>query len=128
MRNEGDSTQKRIVTELNFGVNTAKRAAWEAWELRVAAPMQVEVTNASYGVTRKADHRYTVTVDHRDDGLIVPLHCTCPSDQFGEADCKHKVALAIRGGPVVLGAAVAYTGDHDAVADQQSTHPEEVGA
>ena len=103
-------TQKRIVEQLNFGAKTAKRVRWEAWSLKIVDPRKVEVTNESYGF-EKDDHRYVVTVEER-DGLFVPVECECPADEFNEEyACKHRVAVATVGGPVVLGAAIAYTSD-----------------
>lgn len=65
------------------------------------------MTNAAYGF-EKDDHSYLVGVDDR-DGLLVPAECQCKSDRFREGyDCKHKVALATIGGPVVLEAAADY--------------------
>ncbi|ELZ92884.1 hypothetical protein C440_12224 [Haloferax mucosum ATCC BAA-1512] len=103
-----DSTAKKsIVTELNFGAKTSKRVSWESWEFAVEAPHLVRVTNASYGF-EKADHSYLVGVEDR-DGVLVPAECECPADKYNEEyDCKHKVALATVGGPVVLEAAVNF--------------------
>lgn len=42
----------------------------------------------------------------------MPDKCECPADQYNdEYSCKHRVAVATIGGPVVLGAAMAYTSD-----------------
>jgi hypothetical protein len=104
------STEKRIVDQLSFGRKTAKRVTWEAWEFEIVGPQQIEVTNASYGF-EKGDHRYIVTVEDR-DGVFVPDKCECPADQYNEEySCKHRVAVATIGGPVVLGAAMVYTSD-----------------
>lgn len=63
------------------------------------------MTNAAYGF-EKDDHSYLVGVEDR-DGLLVPSECGCKADRFREEyDCKHKVALATVGGPVVLQASV----------------------
>lgn len=105
-------TQKRIVDQLNFGAKTSKRVSWEAWSLKIVDPRKVEVCNESYGC-EKDDHRYVVTVKEK-NGLIVPQECDCPADKYNEEyDCKHKVALASVGGPLVLGAAVAFDGGDD---------------
>ncbi|WP_218962307.1 SWIM zinc finger family protein [Halorubrum persicum] len=109
MRQNTSASEKRIVEQLDFGPKTAKRVAWETWELTVVGPYQVEVTNASYGF-EKDDHAYVVGVDER-DGVPVPAECECPADVHRERDCKHKVALATVGGPVVLNAALAFEND-----------------
>ena len=109
------SRQKRIVDRLGFGGMTAKRVAWGDWEFTVVAPGVVAVVNAAWG-PEQATHTYHVTVapDEHDPTLFVPQECECPADDWRKAyDCKHKVALAVCGGPVVLGAAVAFTGDDD---------------
>lgn len=99
------TADKSIVGELNFGAKTSKRVTWEAWEFTVAGPHQIEVTNASWGA-EKADHSYLVAIEDR-DGVPVPTDCGCKADRFREDyDCKHKVALATVGGPVVLQAAI----------------------
>ena len=101
-------SQKRAVEQLNFGSKTRKRASWEAWEFTIVGPNQVRVTNASYGHL-KADHSYTVRVEER-DGLALPASCDCPADQHREGyACKHRVGLAIIGGPTVLNAAAAFS-------------------
>lgn len=108
MQNDTAETEKRIVEELDFGAKTSKRVGWEAWEFVIVAPLQIEVTNASYGF-EKDEHSYVVTVEER-EGLFVPAACECPADQYNdEYDCKHKVAVASVGGPVLLGAAMAFT-------------------
>ena len=114
MRDNTTDRQKRIVQELTFDTKTAKRVRWSEWEFTIAAPHQIKVVNASYG-SEQADHVYTVTVaDHDEhDDLLVPLHCTCPADQYGDNDCKHKVAVAVCGGPVLFGAAMAYAPGRD---------------
>lgn len=105
MEDSTTAADKRIVEELNYGSKTAKRVGWEAWEFAVEAPHLVRVTNASYG-HEKDDHSYLVGVKDR-DGLLVPAECECPADKYNEEyDCKHKVALATIGGPVVLQTAV----------------------
>jgi hypothetical protein len=105
MENIPTTADKRIVEELNYGSKTAKRVGWEAWEFAVEAPHLVRVTNASYGCV-KGDHSYLIGIEDR-DGLLVPSECECPADEYNEEyDCKHKVALATVGGPVVLQAAV----------------------
>ena len=55
------------------------RATWEAFEFTLVALLQIEVANTSYGAA-KAGHTSTVTIGDCDDGLIIPLHCNCPSD------------------------------------------------
>lgn len=106
MTDQNTTADKRIVAELSFGAKTAKRVEWEAWEFEITGPHQVEVTNASYGV-EKEDHAYTVGIEKR-GGLPVPAECNCPADIHRDPDCKHKVALATVGGPVVLNAAVDF--------------------
>ena len=106
MEDTTTAADKSIVDQLEFGAKTAKRAGWEAWEFTIVGPHQVEVTNASYGCDKK-DHSYTVGIDNR-AGIPVPAECECPADLHRESDCKHKVALATVGGPVVLNAAVDY--------------------
>ena len=103
--NNSAADKRNAVEHLNFGAKTSKRVTWEAWEFTVAGPHQVEVTNASWGF-QKDDHSYIVGVEDR-DGVVVPTECGCKADRFREDyDCKHKVALASVGGPVVLQAAV----------------------
>jgi len=105
MTENASAADKRIVEELNFGAKTAKRVGWEAWEFTVESPHLVRVTNASYGF-EKEDHSYLVGIEDR-DGLHTPAECECPADKYNdEYDCKHKVALATVGGPVVLEAAI----------------------
>lgn len=105
MTDNNSAADKRIVNELNFGTKTSKRVGWEAWEFGVEASHLVRVTNASYSF-KKADHSYLVGVENR-NGILVPAECECPADKYNEEyDCKHKVALATVGGPVVLQAAV----------------------
>lgn len=97
--------KRNAVEYLNFGAKTSKRVSWESWEFAVEAPHLVRVTNASYGF-EKGDHSYLVGVEDR-DGVLVPAECECPADKYNEEyDCKHKVALATVGGPVVLEASV----------------------
>ncbi len=113
MSTNSSDRQKRIVQELEFDARTAKRVRWTEWEFAIEAPHQVRVTNASYG-TEKADHVYTVTVtDHDDPDLFVPIHCDCPADHYNEEDCKHKVAVAVCGGSVLVRAAMAYESEQD---------------
>jgi len=102
--NDSAADKRNAVDHLNFGAKTSKRVAWESWEFTVEAPHLIRVTNASYGF-EKADHSYLVGVEAR-DGVPVPAECECPADMYNEEyDCKHKVALAAVGGPVVLEAA-----------------------
>lgn len=104
METNAPTAEKGIVAELQFGAKTAKRVAWEDWSFTIIGPLQVEVINESYGYL-KDDHTYTVTVEER-GGVVVPAECACPADRYREEyDCKHKVALATVGGPVVLEAA-----------------------
>lgn len=123
----GDHTtdrQKRIVQELTFDGRTAKRVRWTEWEFTIDAPHQIRVSNASYGIEKDA-HTYTVTVaDHeRQDGLYVPLACDCPAYHFGDDElaCKHMVAVAVCGGSVLLGAAMAYMGEKSDDRDYDGT-------
>lgn len=105
-----ESTAAKVTEALTFGEKTAKRVSWESWSLRIVDPRKVEVTNESYGF-EKDDHRYVVTVEER-NGLFLPAECECPEDQYREDyDCKHKVAVASVGGPIVLGAAMAYVSE-----------------
>jgi hypothetical protein len=107
MTNDDSGRQKSAVSSLRFGKKTAKRVAWEAWEFTVVAPGRVRVTNASYGV-EKEQHSYVVIIEER-DGRPLPTECECPADEWNEDyDCKHKVALAAVGGPVVMEAAQAF--------------------
>lgn len=100
--------QKTAVEYLNFGAKTAKRVTWEAWSFRLVGPLQVLVTNESYGVEKDA-HAYVVAVEDV-GGVIVPRECECPADRFrDDYDCKHKVALATVGGRVVMEAAAAFS-------------------
>jgi len=99
--------QKTAVEYLNFGAKTAKRVTWEAWSFRLVGPLQVLVTNESYGVEKDA-HAYVVAVEDV-GGVIVPRECECPADRFrDDYDCKHKVSLATIGGLVVMEAAAAF--------------------
>ena len=107
MTDNNSAADKRIVNELTFGAKTSKRVGWETWEFAIEGPHLVRVTNASYGF-EKEDHSYLVGIEDR-DGLLTPSECECPADKYNEEyDCKHKVALATVGGPVVLQAAVDY--------------------
>mgnify|MGYP002762972437 CR=1 FL=1 len=102
------SKQKSAVEYLNFGAKTAKRVTWEAWSFRIVGPLQVLVMNESYGVEKDA-HAYVVAVEDV-GGVMVPRECECPADRFrDDYDCKHKVALATVGGPVVMNAAAAFS-------------------
>lgn len=106
--------EKSIVDKLNFGRKTARRVFWEAFEFTVIGPQRVRVTNASYGHLAD-EHAYVVDVEQQGD-TSVPARCECPADEYNEEyDCKHKVALASKGGPVVLDAAIAYEPDGKAV-------------
>jgi len=105
--------KRNAVEHLSFGAKTEKRVTWEAWEFAVEAPHLIRVTNASYGF-KKADHSYLVGVEDC-DGVLVPAECECPADMYrDDYDCKHKLALAVVGGAVVLGAAVDYPTDSNA--------------
>ncbi|RKS81452.1 hypothetical protein BDK61_0738 [Haloarcula quadrata] len=107
MQSTDSSSEKRVVEELNFDAKTARRAGWKAFEFSIEAPHLVGVTNASYGF-KKNDHSYLVGVEER-EGLHVPAECECKADRYDDNhDCKHKVALATVGGPVVLQAAVDF--------------------
>jgi len=99
-----ESTAARVVESLSFGQKTEKRVRWESWSFTVVGEGRVEVINESYGFERD-EHKYVVSVEER-DGLFVPIECECPADEY---DCKHKVAVAVVGGPVVLSAAMAFT-------------------
>lgn len=106
MTEHNSAAEKRTaVNQLSFGAKTAKRVGWEAFEFSVERPHIVRVTNASYGF-EKDEHSYLVGIEDR-DGVLVPTECECKADRYNDDyDCKHKVALAIVGGPVVLQAAV----------------------
>lgn len=105
MTDNNSTADKSIVNELNFGAKTSKRVGWEAWEFEVEGPHQIRVTNASWGF-QSSDHSYIVGIEDR-DGLLIPAECGCKADRFREDyDCKHKVALATVGGPIVLQAAI----------------------
>jgi hypothetical protein len=100
--------EKTAVESLNFGKKTAKRTAWEAWSFRLVGPLQVLVTNESYGV-EKDQHAYVVAVEEV-GGVFVPRECECPADRFrDDYDCKHKLALVAVGGQVVMKAAAAFS-------------------
>lgn len=105
---DADSAQARIVAALDVDERTIKRATWERWELEVADQYQIRVTNTSYAKDEQADHEYIVTVVETADGDFLPADCDCPADKYNDADCKHKLAVALHGGPAILGAAVAY--------------------
>lgn len=122
MQDSTTTADKSIVDELNFGAKTAKRVSWEAWEFAIESPHLVRVTNASYGF-EKDDHSYLVGVEDR-DSVLVPAECECEADRYDEdRDCKHKVALATVGGPVVLQAAVDF---EKAAAGFQVSTPESI--
>jgi hypothetical protein len=107
MQDSTTTADKSIVDELNFGAKTSKRVSWEAFEFSIEAPHLVSVINASYGF-EKGNHSYLVGVEER-EGLHVPAECECKADRYDDDhDCKHKVALATVGGPVVLQAAVDF--------------------
>ena len=102
------SRQKSAVEYLNFGSKTAKRVTWEAWSFRIVGPLQVLVTNESYGVEKDA-HAYVVAVEDV-GGVIVPRECECPADRFrDDYACKHRVSLATVGGQVVMESAAAFS-------------------
>ena len=115
-QNETNAEKRSVLAELEFTEKTAKRASWEAHAYEIVAENQIEVTNESYGAEAD-DHTYTVTVERLDDGRIIPIHCSCPSDMHGEGACKHRVSCAAT--TVVLGAAVAYTRDPDTNAETE---------
>ncbi|WP_049938042.1 SWIM zinc finger family protein [Haloplanus natans] len=99
--------EKTAVEYLNFGAKTAKRVTWEAWSFRLVGPLQVLVTNESYGVEKDA-HAYVVAVEDV-GGTIVPRECECPADRFrDDYACKHRAALATVAGPVVMNAAAEF--------------------
>lgn len=101
------TSKKGIVEALKFTPQTTKRVAWESWKFTVVGPFQIAVTNASYGYLKR-DHTYHVTVAEC-DGQFMPAECECKADRYtDEFECKHKVALATAGGPVVLDAANDY--------------------
>lgn len=107
IENDSATHKRNSVEHLNFGAKTSKRVSWESWEFAVESPHLARVTNASYGF-EKADHSYLVGIEDR-DGILVLAECECPADKYNEDyDCKHKVALASVGGPVVLEASVNF--------------------
>lgn len=106
--NDSAADKRNALEHLDYTPRTLKRVEWESWEFTVTGPHLIEVTNASYGY-QKDDHSYTVGVDVR-DGVAVPSECGCPADIHHDTDCKHRVALAIVGGPTVLNAAVDFDG------------------
>jgi hypothetical protein len=106
MENTTATADKSIVEQLDFDAKTSRRVGWETWEFSIAGPHQVEVTNAAYGFL-KDEHSYVVGIKKR-GGILVPAECECPADVHREPDCKHKVALATMGGPIVLNAAINY--------------------
>ena len=89
---------------LDYSEKTAKRASWEAYEFTITAPRTIQVTNASYGLM-KDRHTYAVTVEEV-DGAALPAECECPGDQHHEQACKHRVAVATKGGQTLLNAAL----------------------
>ncbi|EMA30331.1 hypothetical protein [Haloarcula japonica] len=122
MQSTDSSSEKRVVEELNFGAKTAKRVSWEAWEFAIEGPHLVRVTNASYGF-QKDDHSYLVGVEDR-EGVLIPAECECKADRYNEDyGCKHKVALATVGGPMILQAAVDF---EKAAAGFQVSTPESI--
>ncbi|MFC7174233.1 SWIM zinc finger family protein [Haloplanus litoreus] len=111
METNESGKEKTAVEYLNYGEKTAKRAEYEAWSFRLAGPLQVLVTNESYGVEKDA-HAYVVAVEDV-GGVIVPRECECPADRFrDDYDCKHKLALTLGSGPVVMEAAAAFLRNH----------------
>ena len=107
METNESGRQKTAVEYLNFGAKTAKRVTWEAWSFRLVGPLQVLVTNESYGVEKDA-HTYVVAVEDV-GGVIVPRECECPADRFrDDYACKHRVALSLAP-PVVMEAAAAFS-------------------
>ena len=108
MATNESGSQKTAVEYLNFGAKTAKRVTWEAWSFRIVGPLQVLVTNESYGVEKDL-HAYVVAVEDV-GGVFVPRECECPADRFrDDYDCKHKVSLATIDGQVVMEAAAAFS-------------------
>ena len=128
MEDTTTTADKRIVEQLNYGAKTAKRVGWEAWEFSIEGPHLIRVTNASYGF-EKADHSYLIGVEER-DGLCIPSECECPADKYNEEyACKHRVACATIGGPVVLQAAVECpTPTHDTEGTDSTTLDERLRA
>jgi len=100
------AAKERIVSHLDFTPRTSKRVTWEQFEFTIEGPHLVRVTNASYGFL-KDEHSYTVGVAER-DGQLLPAECDCPADLHHDTDCKHKVALGLCGGSVVMQAAADY--------------------
>ena len=67
---------------------TELRAQWEGFEFRVPAPGRVRVENVSYG-DESDNHVYVVEVAEH----VGATACTCPSDEYREGACKHRVAV-----------------------------------
>jgi hypothetical protein len=104
MEDTQSSHKRRIVQQLDFDADTARRVGWEQFEFAIAGTHRIRVTNASYGF-QKEDHSYVVEVDS--DGI--PVSCSCPGYEHnygpnGKAG-KHMLAVATIGGPAVLNAA-----------------------
>lgn len=105
------TSQKRTATtaldQLDYSATTARRATWEAYEFTVTASHTIRVINASYG-DDKDNHSYEVAVVDL-DGVGLPVECECPADQHHELACKHRVAVAAKGGQTLLNAALNAT-------------------
>lgn len=87
-----------VLSELELESRKVKRAQMEAFVFALVDGAVV-VRNESHADAD--EHEYEVTVR---DG--VPVACTCPSDEYADAACKHRIAVAIRE-PVRAAAAAA---------------------
>lgn len=76
----------------------ARRARWEGFEFRVPVPGRVRVENTSYG-DASDKHVYVVEVAEH----VGATACTCPSDEYRAAACKHRRAVEEQ--PAVMQAA-----------------------
>ena len=82
---------KDTLAALEPDAQTAKRAAYEAFEFDLEAPGLVRVTNGSYGDDAE-NHSYLVNVEGG-----VPSACECKAFEYGNGKaCKHMTAVAIR--------------------------------
>jgi hypothetical protein len=84
-----------------------KRAQWEAFDYDVLEIGVVQVTNHSHETP--SEHQYRVDVDPETGATAA---CECPSDQYGDGPCKHR--LAVDDTPAVLAAASGLAGEPDA--------------
>lgn len=110
---EPDGLQARIVATLDLDAQTIKRTQWTAWSFTVTGPFTIRVTNESWGA-EAADHAYDVTIAETREGIYAPIACSCPAAMYHSGACKHRAAVAIVGGPKLIGDAVtAETAEYD---------------